>query len=504
MAYNITLTNGTNLVTVADGTTDTSYSSLTLIGKNFAGYGEFVNENFVHLLENFSSGTAPNHPIAGQIWWNSSSNAMQVYTGSQWKALGSSTISATSPSGPQNGDAWWDTNTKQFKVYDTTTSSWLVVGPSYPNNVKSGAILETVVDTPSATTHNVVKLYVNDEVIGILSADPLFNIHTSGSNSISGFSVIGPGLTLKGYNTSDFGATGDKLFGTAENALRLGGKEASEYVTVSNPPPMTEQLKVQSDDGVTFGDSDEGQLLVSGNDIIIRNNVSAGDILMQVKVGSTNTTVATVDGGTGKMLVSDDPTAPLGVATKQYVDNQLSSVGVALARDGSNTITGTILPSVNNVHNFGSSSASFNTIYATTFSGTAVTARYADLAERFESDKVYRPGTVVELGGVKEITAASEDLTENVFGVISTQAAFTMNSAAGEDETHPAIAVQGRVPVNVIGQVRKGDRLVSAGNGLARAAKRSEITPFNVIGRALESKYTEGEGTVEAVVRLNS
>jgi hypothetical protein len=126
------------------------------------------------------------------------------------------------------------------------------------------------------------------------------------------------------------------------------------------------------------------------------------------------------------------------------------------------------------------------------------------LAERFEADTAYLPGTVVALGGAKEITAAQEDLSEDVFGVISTKAAFLMNGEAGSDITHPAVAVNGRVPVRVIGRVRKGDRLVSAGAGLARSATRTEITAFNVIGRALENKDTMNEGTVEAIVKLNS
>jgi hypothetical protein len=126
------------------------------------------------------------------------------------------------------------------------------------------------------------------------------------------------------------------------------------------------------------------------------------------------------------------------------------------------------------------------------------------LAERFASDMSYPAGTVVALGGVKEITAAEEDLSEDVFGVVSTRAAFLMNGDAGNDTTHPAVAVQGRVPVRVTGQVKKGDRLVSAGAGLARAAKRSEITAFNVIGRSLQDKTSTGEGTVEAIVKLNS
>jgi hypothetical protein len=79
-----------------------------------------------------------------------------------------------------------------------------------------------------------------------------------------------------------------------------------------------------------------------------------------------------------------------------------------------------------------------------------------------------------------------------------------MNSGAGSNDTHPPVAVQGRVPVRVTGKIRKGDRLVSAGNGLARAGARSEITAWNVIGRALEDKLDLGIGLIEAVVKLNS
>jgi hypothetical protein len=136
-------------------------------------------------------------------------------------------------------------------------------------------------------------------------------------------------------------------------------------------------------------------------------------------------------------------------------------------------------------------------------SGNQINANYADVAERFAADCEMLPGTVVELGGVAEITRSVEELSENVFGVISTRAAYLMNSGAGTDETHPPIAMTGRVPVRVTGMIRKGDRLVSAGNGLARAAQPGEATAFNVIGRALEGRADTGEGTVEAIVTIN-
>ena len=143
------------------------------------------------------------------------------------------------------------------------------------------------------------------------------------------------------------------------------------------------------------------------------------------------------------------------------------------------------------VYDIGTQNKKLRDVYATTFHGVATSALYADLAERFEADQKYEAGTVVAIGGAKEITAVKEELSDDVFGVISTRAAYLMNSGAGNDNTHPPIAVSGRVPVKVMGRVSKGDRLVSAGNGLARAAKKSEMTPWNVIGRALTNKTSE-------------
>jgi hypothetical protein len=131
--------------------------------------------------------------------------------------------------------------------------------------------------------------------------------------------------------------------------------------------------------------------------------------------------------------------------------------------------------------------------------GARIQATYADLAERYEADAVYSVGTLVELGGDKEVTVAGE-LSEDVFGVVSNTAAYLMNSQAGDDDTHPAIALTGRVMVKAIGKISKKDRLVSAGNGFARAATKEELTPFNSFGRALSNKDTDGEGTIEAVV----
>jgi hypothetical protein len=114
MAYTINLTDGTIFATIADGTINTS-SSMILVGKNYAGYGEFLDENFIHLLENGSNTTAPGAPLTGQLWWDSGNSLMKVYTGTAFKTISAATASATAPTGNVTGDIWWDTVNQQLK-----------------------------------------------------------------------------------------------------------------------------------------------------------------------------------------------------------------------------------------------------------------------------------------------------------------------------------------------------------------------------------------------------
>jgi hypothetical protein len=295
-------------------------------------------------------------------------------------------------------------------------------------------------------------------------------------------------------------------YGDSINALNLGGVPASNYLRNDTDGSLAGKLSITADTGLAIGTAGQLALTTSSGTVNVNSTGLNQDVNIYVNKAGVTTKALWINGTTGAVRVAADPAAgdSLAVATKQYVDAQLSSSSSYLRVDGGNKITGVITPQTNNNINLGSTSLKFATVYATTFNGNASTANYADLAERFASDATYPAGTVVELGGPAEITAAMGDLSENVFGVISTRAAYLMNNAAGNDQTHPPIAMQGRVPVRVTGKIMKGDRLVSAGNGLARSATRSEITSFNVIGRALESKLTDGEGTIEAIVKLNS
>jgi hypothetical protein len=162
MAYTVNKTSGAVLATVSDGTIDTT-TDLVLVGKNYAGYGEFLNENYVKLLENFANTTQPGAPLAGQMWWDTTNSLLKVYTGSTFKTVSSSTASSTAPSTSVTGDLWWDTSNGQLKIYNG--SSFTTIGPAFTSGTgTSGAIVEVVTDN-GAVDHVVVKLFVSSTVV---------------------------------------------------------------------------------------------------------------------------------------------------------------------------------------------------------------------------------------------------------------------------------------------------------------------------------------------------
>lgn len=453
MAYTINLTNGTIFAVIADGTINTS-SSMTLIGKNYAGYGDFLDENFIHLLENGANTTAPGAPLTGQLWFdtNSGVNQLKVYNGTVFKTIGAATASASAPVSNSIGDLWYDTTNAQLKVY--TGTQWLLVGPQFTAGTGvTGAIVDTIVDN-TAVSHVVIKLYVQDSVVGIISKDAAFTPQVA----ISGFTSVLPGITL----STLVGSQVPLFQGTATNSQALNGLLSSQFMRADTNTSTTGTLGVLNNGGVSVGLNSDIRLTVSGTQAQMYNQTSNGNLVIGVNVGGVLTPALSILGTT-------------------------ATVGVV----GITNLNG------NGVGNIGSSSGYFNTVFA-----KATSAQYADVAERFAIDVEQPAGTVVELGGTAEITCAVDELSEKVFGVISTQAAYLMNSGAGTDATHPPIAMTGRVPVRVIGSIHKGDRLVSAGNGLARSARPGEATAFNTIGRALHDKLEDNEGVVEAIVTI--
>jgi len=594
MAYTINLTDGTVFATITDGTINTS-SSMTLVGKNYAGYGEFLDENFIHLLESNANTTAPSTPLTGQLWWDKTNTLLKVYTGTGFKNIGSATASASAPTSNVTGDLWYDTTNQQLKVY--TGLAFLVVGPGYSTaQGQSGAIPETILNSVGATRY-ITSLYVNNTRVGIVNAAAQFVPEAA---LLVAFPIIYPGITLSA-------SVGSAVFaGTATNAALLDNLDSSDFMRATANTATTGRLQVNNANGIFIGTSNVVNISQSTNDGILATPVSGGNLIITTNVAGTTYTVATALGASGIFAVANAATvgttlsvtgnitganintAGLASVTGNVVGGNLVTLGLAnvasasvtgnvqagnLRSTGLLSVTGNVtaaanvsgtyilgngsqltgisaavsVTNINNgtsevrigasggnanvtiggtanvavfttgtayfignvsvtgiekvgtnaIGNIGSSSSYFNQVFA-----TATTALYADVAERFAADEVLEPGTVVELGGVKEITRSTEDLSENVFGVISTRPAYMMNGGAGENDTHPPVAMTGRVPVNCVGTIRKGDRLVSAGDGVARAAQLGEATAFNVIGRSLENKHTAELGTIEAIVTI--
>jgi len=662
MAYTINLTDGTIFATVADGTINTA-SSVTLVGKNYAGYGEFLDENFIQMLENYSNTTAPTAPLTGQLWWDKGNTLLKIYNGTTFKTISVATASPSQPSSNVTGDLWYDTTNQQVKVY--TGAAFLVVGPAYTSSTgTAGAIPETINDN-TATPKYVTTIYANGVRVAVYSNNATFTasgdaatlfptvykgmtmsnavgtnisgnlvggsnvvITTNGSNTVATFT--GTGANVTGYVTASANVTGGNVLTAgvvsaggnviganfignvippAGGAVSTTGNITGGNVLTSGLISATGNINgnffngngyfltgiITSVANINNGTSNVNIAAANANIVVNVNgsaniatfstsglavtglmsatgNVTGAYILgngsqltglvaaasaAQISDGGTSNIkfstggAATINiGGTSNVVIVDTTTlyanvlAPYTIIKNAAQSNAVGNIGSSVNYfnttftdrvnattlsasgnvTGGNVLTGGLISvtggitaasltvatgnvsignlinnNSNAVGNIGSATTYFNRLFA-----TATTALYADVAERFAADEVLEPGTVVELGGTAEITRSLEELSENVFGVISTRAAYLMNGGAGEDDTHPPVAMTGRVPVKVTGVVRKGDRLVSAGSGIARAAQPGEATSFNVIGRSLVDKTTPESGTIEAIVTIKN
>ena len=516
MSYTINLTNGSLLTTVADGTIGNA-STLTLIGRDYAGYGTFLNENFVYMLENFANGTGPANPLKGQLWWDTTNNVLRVWSGTTWKISTGATSQSTAPADLSGlgGDLWFDTANQQLKVYSGT--QWIVVGPTATTATGNTGVVPAIIADNSSGSHIILEFYVNNTIYAIFSKD------TFTTSAVAGFSSIVPGINFIstggfGLNTQATTATPSTLVqrdgsgSIAVNAITAAGAITAGSIvagSISTPSGgLTGNLSgnvtgtygtfttIQTQ-GINASSGYTGTVLTAS-----QPNITTVGNLTALNVAG-NLTVGGVANFNGTAYLNGQPILTSnGSFTASSINN--TPIGNATPSTGAFTsvlISTSLAPitAANTTVNLGSPTAWWGNIY-----GTAIHAQYADLAERFWADAEYPAGTVVEMGGANEITKVVAELSDRVFGVISTNAAYLMNSGAGEDATHPPIAMSGRVPVLAVGLIAKGDRLVSAGNGVARAGSATEITPWNVIGRSLVDKTTEGQELIEAIVKINS
>ena len=495
MAYTVNKTNSSsspNQYTVQDGVVNTQ-TDLSLIGKGYAGYGESIAENFLHLLENFSNTSAPSKPIQGQLWWDSTNSKLQVYNGTAWQtAGGSAPYQSTAPSGLAQGDIWIDSDTGQMYFYNGASS--VLVGPPSSTGTTNGFTFDTILDSGD-TSQNITKLFNDGNLIAIVSEDEF-----TPKATISGFATVKKGITL----TTAIADT--KFQGTASDADALGGVAAANYLRSNANDTTSGTISIANDGGLVVGSDSDMTLTVDSSGGIISNTVPNTDITFKVNDGGTTTTVMTIDGSESRIGIgTTTPTTKLevsGTTTSTAfagpltgnVTGNITSTGansMTTLTMGGNLTSKAILPDTDASYDIGTSLKGYNTVYA-----KATSAQYADLAEIYESDAEYEAGTVVVFGGEKEITISTVGNDTAIAGVISENPAYLMNDTANG----LPVALMGKVKCKVVGHINKGDMLSAHPQHNGVAKKTFDPQVGEVIGKALQDYDSTEIGTINIVV----
>jgi hypothetical protein len=332
MAYDIRKTNGTSLGTILDGTVDNkAKTSLVLIGRNYANYGQFMVDNLVSLVENFAYSIAPTNPLAGQLWWNTADSRLRVYTGTAFKPLASITSQAGAPNTTVSGDVWWDSSNEQLYVYNGATpydaSGWILVGPGYSKfNGKTGAIWEQITDNTSSV-HNVVSLYLDGVRTAIISRDSEFTPQPS----IVGYTTVKQGLT---GNTSVNNA---QYFVTANNANFLDNIDSTQFLRSDENDSTSGSLSITNNGGLTVGAGvGAGNLQLLSNSLGDAHIVSTKlntNLRLFANVGGTSTNALSIVGATGETSIRELSVSESTAATSTTTGAVKVAGGVGVVGD---------------------------------------------------------------------------------------------------------------------------------------------------------------------------
>ena len=489
MAYIVNKFDGTLIATVEDGTIDNT-TNLRFIGKNYAGYGEIQNENFLHLLENFASGSQPSRPLGGQIWFDSSSSKLKFYDGTKFRTTGGAEVGATAPVGLTTGDFWWDSANSQLYAWDGT--SFILVGPQGTGSTVTQFVSRQIKDNLDAN-QIIIEGKVNNITTMIFSSSAFTIGTTDPTNTITGFDVVKKGITLVNTQSTTNGVTSTdhRFWGTASNSDRLGGFEASDYIR-SGASAFSSIVRF-GDVGFTVGDSNDLKVSIeNGTEGSIANEIGNKISLKVNDSGSVNEIAFVNTDG----IIPGTGNKNLGIVTDKWYEVHANYFkGLADSASGIEFGAQTYLGSTNAVNNTVALRDGSGEITASVFNGRATQASYADLAEIYTTDQTYDVGTVMAIGGDAETTAFFDGgpFGGNVFGVISGSPGFLMN----KDAEGQAIAFVGRVPVKVEGPVEKGQKVYAKDLGIATATKKGQL-----VGFALETNADESMKLVEVALRL--
>jgi hypothetical protein len=520
MAYIVNRYNGTQLTVVEDGTIDQT-TDIKFVGRNYSGYGEVQNENYLHLLESFSGTTAPVKAIDGQVWYDSSTLKLKFYTGSAWKTAGGTEVSATEPVGLNEGDLWWSSTSNQL-YGKTAGGEFILVGPQSAGSGTTQMLSVNVLDNAENEKTIIVAL-INDVSLYVISNEEftLATLQPDGTPALTGFSLIKRGITF--VNTGTDGITDNSLgdpvsgvadepiiWGTASNALKINGLEASSFISANN---LSFKDAQSGGDLVRFGDA--GFTVGAGNDLLV-NIVSGnqGNIKNQVgdkiffgalRSGAGSpvnvVSVRNVAADNAGLYPETDNVYNIGSASEKFAEIHATSFKGTADKATNVDVggTGRIASTAAEPNTIAARDASGN-LTAVLFNGTATQAQYADLAEKYTTEEEHPVGTVMTVSQAK--FAAEEDISAETrpckssdlaIGVISENPAYLMNSEIDGQ----AIALKGRVPVRCKGVIEKGTPVYAWEDGVAGPTATRAL-----VGIALETNTDPEEKLVECVLKV--
>lgn len=519
MPYVINRWAGTPIVTVEDGTV-TQTLDVKLIGKNYAGYGEIQNENFVHLLENFAGSQSPVNALSGQIWYDTLNKKLKFHTGDQiagvklWKTAGGVEY-GPEPANPVQGDLWFDSTANQLKIRKTT--GWSVIGPQSAGagvtQMTSRTILGWPIGVNQATTpalaYSLITATINDEVVYIVSKDDfvIFIDATDATSNIPGFNqansrILRKGLNLPYTDANGKSSTTHQYWGTAalsKGLLKSDGSilNADTIFSGNNVDFGAANSAANFGDiGFRVGQGQDFSLFIEAGTKPILQNLLSDTLTFRINDGSTTSSIEIK----GKSLNPQvDNAYTLGQPSLKWSTVHAATFSgratsaASLFLSAATTVDNLVTPAVTDTAWTVAVRDQNKAITATLFNGDALRARYADLAEKYLTDREYPAGTVVAVGGPAEVRACNHG--DRAVGAVSANPAYMMNSGL-EGGTY--IALKGRVPVKIFGPVKQGDRLVAANDGCARVSAADEH--HNVFAVALATVDNLGINTVEALI----
>jgi len=331
MPYIINNYNGQQLAVVQDGTVNNT-TDIKLVGKNYAGFGEIINENFVHLLESFAGATQPPRPVTGQVWYDSANRVIKFYDGNRFRIAGGAEIGPNAPTGLATGDMWWETDGEQLYVFNGT--EFILVGPIASGGEGVSQLTSATVKDLSANDRTILKVTVNDQVLSVIAKDE-FTLNST-VNPIPGFSAIKKGFNL----ASDVTIPGIRYHGTAVNADQLGGIPAAQYVLNSGLQSFADQVKFLGDEGLTVGAGEDLKLHITNGDNGNLTNQVGSVLNFRVNTGAGSAIVAKFNNA--NFLPNNDNQGSIGTTSVKW--GNIFAYNMTI--DGGGALTGAVIGNV--------------------------------------------------------------------------------------------------------------------------------------------------------------